>query len=140
MLLTEVIKYNAEDAPVKMGVFPQYRYPDAINRYAKISDFLGLGGDTKEQKVQKLVDKIEELKARVGVPKTIRDAGVPEKEFLKYVDQMALEAFDDQCTAANPRYPLISELKEIYLRAYYGSEEYDKMLDMSKDKKNSKKK
>lgn len=140
MLLTEVIKYNATDAPVKMGVFPQYRYPDAKNRYAKIADFLGLGGETKEEKIQKLIDAIENLKERVGVPKTIKDWGVAEKDFLEHVDQMALEAFDDQCTPANPRYPLITELKEIYLRAYYGSEEYEKMFDMSKkDKKTSKK-
>lgn len=83
MLLTEVIKYNAEDAPVKMGVFPQYRYPDAINRYAKISDFLGLGGDTKEQKVQKLVDKIEELKARVNCTKNNKRC----REFLKRISK-----------------------------------------------------
>lgn len=132
MLLTEVIKYNATDAPVKMGVFPQYRYPDTKNRYAKIADFLGLGGETKDEKIEKLIEAIENLKERVGVPKTIKDWGVPEKEFLEHVDQMALEAFDDQCTPANPRYPLISELKEIYLRAYYGAEEYEKMFDMSK--------
>ena len=141
MLLTEVIKYNATDAPVKMGVFPQYRYPDTKNRYAKIADFLGLGGETREEKVEKLIKHIEELKERVGVPKTIRDWGVPEKDFLEHVDQMALEAFDDQCTPANPRYPLISELKEIYLRAYYGAEEYEKMYDMTNahEKKETKK-
>ena len=138
LLLTEVIKYNSEDAPVKMGVFPQYRYPDAKNRYAKIADFLGLGGETKDEKVEKLIDAIEKLKERVGVPKTIKEWGVSEKDFLEHVDQMALEAFDDQCTPANPRYPLISELKEIYLRAYYGSEEYEKMFDMRKASKGKK--
>lgn len=140
LLLTEVIKYNSEDAPVKMGVFPQYRYPDAKNRYAKIADFLRLGGETKDEKVQRLIDAIEELKERIGIPKTIREWGVSEKEFLEHVDQMALEAFDDQCTPANPRYPLISELKEIYLKAFYGADEYAKMFDMTKAEKKSKKK
>ncbi|WP_067141683.1 bifunctional acetaldehyde-CoA/alcohol dehydrogenase [Oceanivirga salmonicida] len=132
MLLTEVIKYNAEDAPFKMGIFPQYKYPDAKNRYAKIADFLGLGGETKDEKIEKLIEAIEELKERVGVPKTIKEAGVPEDEFLKHVDQMALEAFDDQCTPANPRYPLIPELKELYLKAYYGEKEYEKKFKNKK--------
>ncbi|VWL85580.1 bifunctional acetaldehyde-CoA/alcohol dehydrogenase [Oceanivirga miroungae] len=129
MLLTEVIKYNATDAPFKMGVFPQYKYPDARNRYAKIADFLNLGGNTVDEKIEKLCETVEELKARIGVPKTIREAGVKEEDFLAAVDEMALEAFDDQCTPANPRYPLISELKEIYLKCYYGADEYEKKFN-----------
>ena len=119
MLLTEVIRYNSVEAPTKMGVFPQYRYPDAMQRYAAAADFLGLGGKTKEEK---LIEAIEKLKTEIGIPASIKEWGVPEKDFLDAVDQMALDAFDDQCTSANPRYPLISELKEIYLKSYYGKE------------------
>ena len=122
MLLTEVIRYNSVEAPTKMGVFPQYRYPDAMQRYAAAADFLGLGGKTKEEKLEKLIEAIEKLKTEIGTPASIKEWGVPEKDFLDAVDQMALDAFDDQCTSANPRYPLISELKEIYLKSYYGKE------------------
>ena len=122
MLLTEVIRYNSVEAPTKMGVFPQYRYPDAMQRYAAAADFLGLGGKTKEEKLEKLIEAIEKLKTEIGIPASIKEWGVPEKDFLDAVDQMALDAFDDQCTSANPRYPLISELKEIYLKSYYGKE------------------
>lgn len=122
MLLTEVIRYNSVEAPTKMGVFPQYRYPDAMQRYAAAADFFGLGGKTKEEKLEKLIEAIEKLKAEIGIPASIKEWGIPEKDFLDAVDQMALDAFDDQCTSANPRYPLISELKEIYLKSYYGKE------------------
>ena len=124
LILEEVIKYNATDAPTKMGVFPQYRYPNAMQRYAEMSDHLGFGKDakTKEEKVDKLIEGIMAIKKEIGIPQTIRDWGVPEKDFLEAVDEMALNAFDDQCTAANPRYPLISELKEILVRAYYGAD------------------
>ena len=107
-----------------MGVFPQYRYPNAMQRYAEMSDHLGFGKDakTKEEKVDKLIEGIMAIKKEIGIPQTIRDWGVPEKDFLEAVDEMALNAFDDQCTAANPRYPLISELKEILVRAYYGAD------------------
>ncbi|WP_064615268.1 bifunctional acetaldehyde-CoA/alcohol dehydrogenase [Streptobacillus moniliformis] len=129
LVLGEVIRFNAEEAPTKMGVFPQYRYPDAVNRYAKVADFLGLSkeGQTKEEKVEALIEGIEELKEKIGIPKTIKDWGIPEKDFLEAVDELSVDAFDDQCTPANPRYPLISELKEIYLKSYYGREEYSKM-------------
>lgn len=119
MLLTEVIRYNSVEAPTKMGVFPQYRYSDAMQRYAVAADFFGLGGKIKEEK---LIEAIEKLKAEIGILASIKEWGVPEKDFLDAVDQMALDAFDDQCTSANPRYPLISELKEIYLKSYYGKE------------------
>ncbi|WP_156299816.1 bifunctional acetaldehyde-CoA/alcohol dehydrogenase [Streptobacillus canis] len=129
LVISEVIRFNAEDAPTKMGVFPQYRYPDAVNRYAKVADFLGLSkpGQTREEKVEALVAGVEDLKEKIGIPKTIRDWGIPEKDFLEAVDELSVDAFDDQCTPANPRYPLISELKEIYLKSYYGREEYLKM-------------
>ncbi len=120
MLMTEVIRYNSVEAPTKMGVFPQYRYPDALHRYAAIADFLGLGGETKEEKLEKLIQAIDRLKEEIGIPMSIKDYGISEKEFLDAVDQMSLDAFDDQCTTANPRYPLIEELKGIYMRAYYG--------------------
>ena len=122
MLLNEVIKFNAVENPIKMGVFPQYKYPDAKNRYAKIADFLGLGGKTEDEKIENLLKAIDELKMRIGIPMSIKEFGVPEKDFLEAVDQLAVDAFDDQCTGANPRYPLITELKEVYLRAYYGKE------------------
>lgn len=122
MLLNEVIKYNSVEAPTKMGLFPQYRYPDAMQRYAAMADFFGLGGKTKEEKMENLIKHIDELKEKIGVPMSIKEYGIPEKDFLDSVDKMALDAFDDQCTPANPRYPLISELKEIYLKAYYGKE------------------
>ena len=122
MILNEVIKFNAVENPVKMGVFPQYKYPDAKNRYAKIADFLGLGGKTEDEKIEKLLKAIDELKMRIGIPMSIKEFGVPEKDFLEAVDQLALDAFDDQCTGANPRYPLVTELKEVYLRAYYGKD------------------
>lgn len=120
MLMTEVIRYNSVEAPTKMGVFPQYRYPDALHRYAAIADFLGLGGETKEEKLEKLIQAIDELKEEIGIPMSIKDYGISEKEFLDAVDQMSLDAFDDQCTTANPRYPLIEELKGIYMKSYYG--------------------
>ena len=122
MLLNEVIKFNAVENPIKMGVFPQYKYPDAKNRYAKIADFLGLGGKTEDEKIENLLKAIDELKMRIGIPMSIKEFGVSEKDFLEAVDQLAVDAFDDQCTGANPRYPLITELKEVYLRAYYGKE------------------
>ena len=124
LLLEEVIRFNAEDAPTKMGVFPQYRYPDAINRYAKAADFLGLTkpGQSREEKVEEFIKALNELKDKIGIPRSIREWGVPEKDFLEAVDELAVDAFDDQCTPANPRYPLISELKEIYLKSYYGKE------------------
>ena len=138
LLLEEVIRFNAEDAPTKMGVFPQYRYPDAINRYAKAADFLELTkpGQTREEKVEEFIKALNELKDKIGIPRSIREWGVPEKDFLEAVDELAVDAFDDQCTPANPRYPLISELKEIYLKSYYGREEYKKKFGSKKSKGN----
>lgn len=120
LLLTEVIRYNAADVPTKMGTFSQYQYPHTRARYAECARFVGIQAANDEEAVKKLIDKIEELKAAVGVKKTIAEYGVDEKYFLDTLDAMVEQAFDDQCTGANPRYPLMSEIKEMYLRAYYG--------------------
>lgn len=122
LLICDVMRYNAAEAPQKMGTFPQYDHPHALARYAEIADFLHLGGRTDEEKLEKLIAKIEELKEAVGIKKTIRDYGVEEDKFLETLDEMTEMAFDDQCTGANPRYPLMSELKELYKGAYYGKE------------------
>ena len=121
MLISEVINYNAVEAPTKVGIFPQYKYPEALERYAYISEFLGFGGKTLYEKKDNLIAEIEKLKERIGIPKSIQEYGIGEAEFLAALDEMALDAFDDQCTGANPRYPLIEELKEIFKRAYYGT-------------------
>ena len=120
LMIDEVIRYNANDNPVKMGTFPQYKYPQCTKRYADVATALGLKGDTDAEKVEALIEAIDELKEKVGLPKTIKDAGVDEEKFLTTLDQMVEDAFDDQCTGANPRYPLMSEIKQMYLNAYYG--------------------
>ncbi|WP_317368374.1 bifunctional acetaldehyde-CoA/alcohol dehydrogenase [uncultured Tyzzerella sp.] len=120
LLITEVMKFNASEAPTKMGTFAQYEYPKAIERYAEIADFLGIKGNTNKEKLDNLIKAIEELKAKVGIKKCIKDYGIDEKVFLDKLDQMVEDAFDDQCTGANPRYPLMSEMKEIFLKVYYG--------------------
>ncbi len=123
LLLVEVMKFNASPAPEKMGTFPQYAYPDCLARYAKIAKYIGCDGETEEKLVWKLLEKIDELQRVLDLPKSIKEAlgdSVSEKEFLESVDGMSRDAFDDQCTGANPRYPLVAEIKEMYLRAYYG--------------------
>ena len=120
LVLDEVMRFNAEEVPTKMGTFPQYEYPHALRRYAEIADSLNLGGNTDQEKLERLINKIDELKERVGFKKTIKDYGISEEDFLSTLDEMSEKAFDDQCTGANPRYPLISEIKEIYLKTYYG--------------------
>lgn len=120
LLLPYVMKFNASEAPTKMGTFPQYDHPVALRRYAEIAEMLGLKGKTDEDKLKALLKKLDELRAEIGLPATIKDAGVPEDKFLAELDNMSRDAFDDQCTGANPRYPLISEIKQMYLDAYYG--------------------
>lgn len=120
LLINDVIRYNCEEAPTKMGTFSQYEYPHTRSRYAKIADYLQLGGKNDEEKVERLIDEITKLKKCIGIKDTIKDYGVDEKSFLKTLDEMTEMAFDDQCTGANPRYPLMSEIKQIYLHAYYG--------------------
>lgn len=120
LLINEVIKFNAAEVPTKMGTFPQYAYPHTLRRYAEVSEFLGFEGKNDKEKVENLLKEIDKLKAKVGIKKTIKDYGVDEKVFLERLDEMTEQAFDDQCTGANPRYPLMSEIKQMYLNAYYG--------------------
>ncbi len=120
VLLTDVMHYNADPRPQKMGTFSQYAYPHTLERYAEVARFLGLSGNSDEELLEQLIAKIEALKERVGIKKTIRDYGVKEEDFLATLDEMVEQAFDDQCTGANPRYPLMSEIKAMYLKAYYG--------------------
>lgn len=121
LLISLVVAYNAEECPRKMGTFPQYEYPHTRARYAECARFCGITGKDDAECVQKLIQKIEELKDAVGIKKTIGDYGIDETYFLETLDQMVEDAFDDQCTGANPRYPLMSEIKEMYLKAYYGN-------------------
>lgn len=116
LLITDVIRYNSSEQPVKMGTFSQYGYPHAKARYAECATFLGLPGKDDDEKVENLIAAIEDLKARVGIKKTMKDYGVDEKYFFETLDEMSEKAFDDQCTGANPRYPLISEIKEMFIR------------------------
>ena len=120
LMIEQVIRFNCAKAPTKMGTFPQYKYPDCVRRYAEVATFNGITGKTDEEKVEKLIVKIRELMKEIGLPMTIKDAGVDEKVFLEKLDSMVEDAFDDQCTGANPRYPLMSEIKDMYLTAYYG--------------------
>ena len=120
VLLTDVMRYNADPRPQKMGTFSQYAYPHTLERYAEVARFLGLSGNSDEELLEQLIAKIEALKERVGIKKTIRDYGVKEEDFLATLDEMVEQAFDYQCTGANPRYPLMSEIKAMYLKAYYG--------------------
>ncbi|MDD3119049.1 MAG: bifunctional acetaldehyde-CoA/alcohol dehydrogenase, partial [Victivallales bacterium] len=120
LLICDVIRFNATDRPTKQGLFPQYKHPEAKTRYAMISEAMGFGGKTEDEKVENLIAAIEALKKRLNIPASIKDAGVNEQEFLARIDELSEKAFDDQCTGANPRYPLISEIKELFLKAYYG--------------------
>ena len=120
LMLNEVIRFNSEDAPTKMGTFPQYDHPHTLRRYAEFAEELGIKGKDDSEKVENLIKAIEELKKKVGIKASIKEYGIDEKDFLDRLDEMCVQAFDDQCTGANPRYPLISEIKEMYLNAYYG--------------------
>ena len=120
LLIRQVLRFNAAEVPVKMGTFSQYDHPHTLARYAEVADYLKLGGNTDEEKLEKLIDAITELMHKIGIHDTIREYGVSEEAFLSRLDEMVEQAFDDQCTGANPRYPLMKELKEMYLNAYYG--------------------
>ena len=120
LLINEVIRFNAEEVPTKMGTFSQYDHPHTLRRYAEVAESLGLTGNSDEEKLEALINKIEELKEKIGIKKSIKEYGIDEQDFLARLDDMTEQAFDDQCTGANPRYPLMSEMKEMYLRAYYG--------------------
>ncbi len=125
LMIEEVIRFNACEAPAKMGTFSQYDHPHTLARYAEIADHLGLGGTTDEEKLERLIAAINELKAKVGIKETICDYGIDEADFLARLDEMVEQAFDDQCTGANPRYPLMSEIKQMYLNAYYGGKHFE---------------
>ena len=120
LVIDEVLRFNSAEVPTKMGTFPQYDHPKTLRRYAEIAEALGWKGKNDEESLENLIEKIDELKEKIGIKKTIKDYGVSEEDFLKTLDKMSEDAFDDQCTGANPRYPLISELKEIYLKCFYG--------------------
>lgn len=120
LMIDEVIKFNASETPAKMGTFSQYDHPKTKHRYAEIAECLNLGGKNDDEKVKNLIKSIDELKAKIGIKKSIKEYGIDEKDFLDRLDEMVEQAFDDQCTGANPRYPLMSEIKEMYLNAYYG--------------------
>ena len=120
LLINEVIRFNSCEVPTKMGTFSQYDHPHTLRRYAEVAEYLGVTGKNDEEKLEGLVQKIEELKEKIGIKKSIKEYGIDEKDFLDRLDDMVEQAFDDQCTGANPRYPLMSEIKDMYLRAYYG--------------------
>ena len=120
LMIEEVIRFNSEEVPVKMGTFSQYDHPHTLRIYAEVAEALGVTGKDDMEKVENLIKKINELKEQIGIKKTIKDYGIDEQDFLDRLDEMTEQAFDDQCTGANPRYPLMSEIKDMYLRAYYG--------------------
>ncbi len=133
LLIEEVLRFNASEAPVKMGSFSQYTHPHTLSRYAEIADYLGVKGKNDSEKLEGLIKMINELKEVVGIKKTIKDYDIDEKEFLDNLDEMTEQAFDDQCTGANPRYPLMSEIKQMYLNAYYGKHFEEKAMPTAKD-------
>lgn len=122
LLINLVLRFNAEEVPTKMGTFPQYDHPHTLRRYAEVAESLGFAGNSDEESLENLINAIEELKEKVGIKKTIKEYGIEEETFLSTLDEMVEQAFDDQCTGANPRLPLMSEIKEMYLKAYYGGE------------------
>ena len=120
LMIEEVLRFNAAEVPAKMGTFPQYDHPHTLSRYAEVADALNLPGSTDEEKLESLIQAVNALKARVGIKSTIREYNIEETDFLNRLDEMTEQAFDDQCTGANPRYPLLSEIRQMYLNAYYG--------------------
>ena len=120
LMIEEVLRFNANEAPTKMGTFSQYDHPHTLARYAEVADYLGIKGSSDTEKLEGLIAAINELKAKVGIKETIKDYNIDENDFLARLDDMVEQAFDDQCTGANPRYPLMSEIKQMYLNAYYG--------------------
>ena len=120
LMIDEVLRFNAAEVPAKMGTFSQYDHPHTLARYAEVADYLGVGGKNDSEKLANLIKKIDELKAKVGIKSTIKEYVPDEQDFLDRLDDMTVQAFDDQCTGANPRYPLMSEIKQMYLNAYYG--------------------
>jgi acetaldehyde dehydrogenase/alcohol dehydrogenase len=135
LMISHVIRYNATDAPFKQAIFPMYKYPNAKFRYAQIADYLHLGGTTEDEKVEKLVEAVENLKREVNIPMTIKEVlSIEDQTFYDSVESLAEEAFDDQCTGTNPRYPLIQDMKELYIMAYRGFNLESQFYYQSKDK------
>ena len=120
LLINQVIKFNATDKPKKQCIFPQYKFPNAKAKYGQIADELGLGGNNDDEKVQLLLDAITNLKKELNLPMSIRDFGIAEKDFMDNLDELVELAFDDQCTGANPAYPLMKDMKQIFIDAYNG--------------------
>ena len=120
LVLDEVMRYNASEVPEKMGTFPQYDHPHTLRRYAEIAEYLGIEGNDDNEKLENLIKKIDSLKDSIEIKHTIKDYGIEESKFLETLDEMSEQAFDDQCTGANPRYPLIEDIKNIYKKVYYG--------------------
>lgn len=139
LMIEEVLRFNASETPVKMGTFSQYGHPHTLARYAEVADYLGVDGRNDNEKLEGLIAKINELKERVGIKRSIREYNVDEKNFLERLDEMTEQAFDDQCTGANPRYPLMSEIKQMYLNAYYGEKHFaeTEMPDNASDLKST---
>ena len=133
LMIEEVLRFNSAEAPQKMGTFSQYDHPHTLSRYAEIADYLGVKGENDTQKFEGLIKLINDLKKKVGIKETIKDYGIDEKAFLDNLDEMVEQAFDDQCTGANPRYPLMSEIKQMYLNAYYGNHFVEMQMPASKD-------
>ena len=128
LMIDEVLRFNAAEVPAKMGTFSQYSHPHTLARYAEVADYLGIKGNNDSEKLENLIKAIDELKAKVGIKQTIQEYIPNEEAFLSTLDEMVEQAFDDQCTGANPRYPLMSEIKEMYLNAYYGKKFVEKEL------------
>ncbi len=120
LMINQVLRFNAAEAPRKMGTFSQYDHPRALARYGEIADYLKLGGANDREKLENLIAAIEGLKAKIGIHATIAEYGIDEADFLARLDEMTEQAFDDQCTGTNPRYPLMDEIRQMYLNAYYG--------------------
>ena len=137
LMIEEVLRFNAAEAPQKMGTFSQYDHPHTLSRYAEVADYLGIKGDTDTEKLEGLIKAINDLKAKVGIKETIKDYGIDEKVFLENLDEMVEQAFDDQCTGANPRYPLMAEIKQMYLNAYYGKHFEEKAMPTAMDIKSN---
>ena len=124
LMIEQVLRFNAAETPAKMGTFSQYDHPHTLARYAEVAQALGFGGKTDEESLENLIKAVNELKAKVGIKETIKDYGIDEQDFLERLDDMVEQAFDDQCTGANPRYPLMSEIKQMFLNAYYGESHF----------------
>ncbi len=133
LMIEEVLRFNASEAPAKMGTFSQYDHPRTLSRYAELADYLGIKGEDDTQKLEGLIKAINDLKVKVGIKETIKDYGIDENDFLDNLDEMVEQAFDDQCTGANPRYPLMSEIRQMYLNAYYGKHFVEAKMPNAKD-------